>query len=272
MTVHSNDRKISGKTKLDRLGERAISHKETVFNNLGHIIEGELLEQIYHQLESRKAVGIDGVNKEAYGSCLEENIKSLLRRIRTGSYRPKPARVIEIPKEDGSKRPLVISCFEDKIVQHAVSMILTKIYEPLFLPSSFGFREGRSCHDALRALNKHAYPCWDGAVIEVDIRRYFNSIPHGELKKILKKKISDDRFLKLIEKLATAPVVSEGRITANELGCPQGSILSPILANIYLHEVIDQWFESIKQTHFKGKAEEVRYADDSAPRAQRRVI
>lgn len=262
MTVLSIDRKRSGKTKLDRLGERATTYKETMFNNLGHIIDSELLKQIYHQLESRKAVGIDGVNKEAYGNCLEENIKSLLRRIRTGSYRPKPARVTEIPKEDGSKRPLVISCFEDKIVQYAVSMILTKIYEPLFLPCSFGFREGHSCHDALRALNKHAYVCWDGGVAEIDIRRYFNSIPHEELKKILRKKISDDRFLNLIEKLARAPVVSEGKIAANTIGCPQGSILSPILANIYLHEVIDQWFETIRQTHFKGKAEEVRYADD----------
>lgn len=262
MTVHSTDRLKSETTKLDRLGERAALRKETVFNNLGHIIDEGLLKQVYLQLNSRKAVGIDGVNKEAYGKQLEENIKSLLERIRKGSYRPKPARVVEIPKEDGSKRPLVISCFEDKLVQYAVSMILTKIYEPLFLPCSYGFRAGRNCHDALRALHKHAYPCWEGAVIEIDIRKYFNTIPHPELKKMLQKKISDSRFLRLIDKLVTAPIKQEGHMTTTTIGCPQGSILSPILANIFLHEVIDEWFDTLKRKHFKGKAEEVRYADD----------
>ncbi len=262
MTVHSTDRTNSGLTKLDRLGKRAASCKETVFNNLGHIIDKELLEQAYHQLKRKRAVGIDGINKEVYGRQLEEKLNDLLSRIRKGSYRPKPARVIEIPKEDGSKRPLVISCFEDKLVQTVVSMILTSIYEPLFLECSYGFRIGRNCHDALRALNKQAYLCWDGAAVEIDISKYFNSIPHIELKKILKKKISDDRFLRLIDKLATAPVMYKEKTTINSIGCPQGSILSPILANIFLHEVIDVWFDTTKQNHFKGKAEEIRYADD----------
>lgn len=261
MTVH-RDRLKSGSTKLDRLSKRATTHKETVFNNLGHIIDRGLLKQAYRQLESKKAVGIDGVNKEAYGERLEGNITDLLRRIHGGSYRPKPARVTEIPKEDGSTRSLVVSCFEDKLVQSAVSMILTQIYEPVFLPCSYGFRLGRSCHDALRALYKHAYLCWEGAVVEIDIRKYFNTIPHGELKKILRKKISDDRLLRLIDKLATAPIVQKGKTTANTIGCPQGSILSPILANIYLHEVIDVWFDTLKQTYFKGKVEEIRYGDD----------
>jgi RNA-directed DNA polymerase len=261
MTGHS-DRPKSGQTKLDRLSKRATTHKESVFNNLVHIIDRELLNQAYLQLDRRKAVGIDGITKEAYGEHLEENLKDLLRRIHGGSYRPKPARVTEIPKEDGSTRPLVISCFEDKLIQSAVSMILTQIYEPLFLPCSYGFRPGQSCHDALRALYKHAYPCWEGAVVEIDIRKYFNTIPHEELEGMLRKKISDERFLRLIDKLATAPTVHKGKTTANTIGCPQGSILSPILANVYLHEVIDEWFETIKQTHFKGKAEEIRYADD----------
>jgi RNA-directed DNA polymerase len=261
MTVHS-DRPKSGQTKLDRLSKRAMTHKETVFNNIGHIIDRELLKQAYHQLESKKAVGIDRVNKEAYGERLEENLTELERRIHEGSYRPKPARITEIPKEDGSTRPLVVSCFEDKLVQYAVSMILTQIYEPLFLPCSYGFRPGQSCHDALRALYKHAYPCWEGAVVEIDIRKYFNTIPHEELKQILRKKISDKRFLRLIDKLTTAPIVQKEKTIANTIGCPQGSILSPILANVYLHEVIDEWFDTIKQSHFTGKAEEIRYADD----------
>jgi RNA-directed DNA polymerase len=146
--------------------------------------------------------------------------------------------VTEIPKEDGSKRPLVISCLEDKIVQSAVSEILTVIYEPLFLPCSYGYRAGKSCHDALRALSKATYRHPRGAVVEIDIRQYFNTIPHQELMRLLGKKISDKRFLRLIEVLITAPIGSE----SNTAGCPQGSIISPILSNIYLHYAIDEWF------------------------------
>lgn len=261
MTVHSIDR-ATGKTKLERLGELAVAQKETVFNNLGHIIDRELLKQLYQQIEGHKAIGIDGVTKEMYGIHLETNINDLIQRIRKGTYRPKPSRVIEIPKEDGSKRPLAISCFEDKLVQLAVSKILSEIYEPQFLSCSYGFRPGRNCHDALRALSEHTYPCWNGAVVEIDICKYFNSIPHKELREILQKKISDKRFLGLIDKLAMAPVMQNGGITINTLGCPQGSIISPILANIFLHEVIDDWFDKIKRNYFRGMAEEVRYADD----------
>jgi RNA-directed DNA polymerase len=262
LTVHSIDRSKPGKTKLDRLSKCANSYKDAVFNNLGHIIDEDLLKQVYQKLESKRAIGVDGVNKETYGERLEENIKDLLRRIRNGSYHPKPSKLVEIPKEDGGKRPLAISCFEDKLVQSAVNMILTNIFEPLFLPCSHGFRPGRSCHDALRALIKHIYPNWNGAVVEIDISKYFNSIPHSELRKMLQKKISDERFLRLIDKLVTAPVLHDKKVTTNTQGCPQGSILSPILANIFLHEVIDEWFNTLKQNYFKRNAEEVRYADD----------
>lgn len=262
MAVHSTDRLKPGKTKLERLSERATTQKETVFNNLGHIIDDKLLLQLYHQIKGKKAVGIDGINKEMYGKQLEDNINDLMKRLRKGTYHPKPARIVEIPKEDGSKRPLAISCFDDKLVQSAVSLILTKIYEPLFMPCSFGFRENLGCHDALRALLKLSYPCWNGAVVEIDICKYFNSIPHKELREILQRKIEDERFLRLIDKLATAPILYGDKIEANTRGCPAGSILSPILANIYLHEVIDVWFDTIKQSYFRGIAEEVRYADD----------
>lgn len=262
MTVPSIDRQISGETKFDRLNARAKTQPQDVFNNLGHILDAEFLEQTYHQLEDKKAVGQDRMTKQKYGEKLTENIQSLVRRIRQGCYRPQPARVIEIPKEDGSKRPLVISCFEDKLVQSAVSKVLTCLYEPMFLSCSYGFRVGQKSHDALKALNQHAYPCWDGAVVEIDLRQYFDTIPHEELHKMLKHKISDRRFLKLITTLVTAPVDCHQVIKVNSRGCPQGSILSPILANIFLHEVIDVWFEDLKQHHFKGRANEVRYADD----------
>ena len=202
------------------------------------------------------------MTKQTYGENLDENICNLIKKIRRGTYQPKPARITEIPKEDGSTRPLAISCFEDKLVQLAVSDILNNIYEPIFLPNSFGFRAGKSGHDALKALNQATFKNWNGAVVEIDIRKYFNTIPHQELMSMLSRKIADKRFMRLIDVLITAPVLEQGKITPNTRGCPQGSILSPVLSNIYLHYVIDEWFENIKQTHLRGRSELVRYADD----------
>lgn len=160
MSVHSTDRiENTGKTKLERLSERAENRKETVFNNLGHLIDRDLLKQMYSRIDGNKAIGMDGISKEIYGRQLDENINNLIKSIRRGTYRPKPARLVEIPKEDGSTRPLAISCFADKMVQMAVSEILTRIYEPLFLPCSYGYRPGRSCHDALCELMEQAYSC-----------------------------------------------------------------------------------------------------------------
>jgi RNA-directed DNA polymerase len=149
MTIHSKDG-ISGLTKLERISKRSAEETNLVFNNLGHLINMTLLKELYHQLDGSKAVGIDNVTKISYGENLEANLTSLLQRIRRGTYRPQPARLVEIPKDDGSRRPLAISCLEDKLAQSAVNIILSKIYEPLFLPCSFGFRPNKSCHDALR--------------------------------------------------------------------------------------------------------------------------
>lgn len=261
MTVHSNDGS-SWLTRLKRIGEKSADNKQQVFNNLGHLLNSDMLKGQFQRLDGSKAVGIDRMTKAAYGEHLDENIQYLMVRIRRGTYHPKAARLTEIPKEDGSKRPLAISCIEDKLVQLAVSDILSRIYEPLFLPCSYGFRPGLNCHAALRTLQQQTFRNWNGAVVEIDIRKYFNTIPHIEMMNLLRKKISDRRFLRLIEVLIMAPIMINKVISSNVSGCPQGSILSPVLANIYLHHVIDEWFDEISRSHIRGRAEMVRYADD----------
>jgi len=249
-------------TKLECIGKRAIHRKDTVFNNIGYVVDLDLLRECYHELDGKKAIGIDGVTKEAYGRGLEGNLQDLLERIRRHAYKPQASRLVEIPKEDGSTRPLAISCFEDKIVQLAVSKLLTAIFGPQFLPCSYGYREGTNGHEALRALMKHSNQFSQGATLEIDLRKYFNSIPHAKLQGILEERISDKRFLKLVEKLIRSPVIINGKTELNRLGCSQGSIISPILSNIYLHHVVDNWFSAISKSHLQGRAEMVRFADD----------
>lgn len=261
MSIHSKDG-TTGLTKLERIGVRAKRDIKNVFNNLGHVLDKTLLREQYEKLDGRKAIGIDGISKADYGNNLNANLENLIRKIRSGTYKPKPSRLVEIPKEDGSTRPLAISCTEDKLVQSAVHAILSEIYEPIFLPCSYGFRPNLNCHDALKAhmqqTNKNQY----GAIVEIDIRKYFNTIPHAALDEILKKKISDKRFLALLRALIKAPTMQANDVIANDLGCPQGSILSPVLANVYLHYVIDEWFAGTVQEYMQGRATMVRYADD----------
>jgi RNA-directed DNA polymerase len=251
-------------TKLDRIEQRSRRDRGAVFNNLGHQISLDLLEACFHSLDGSKAVGIDNVTKEQYEQNLEENLRKLLIKIRRGSYHPKASRIVEIPKSDGSRRPLAIACFEDKIVQEAVRRIVEAIYEPVFLECSHGFRPGRGCHTALIALDKRLWGQSCGAVLEIDLRKYFNTIPHEPLIEILKAKITDRRFLYLIIKLLKAPTLNEtGVAVRNEVGSPQGSILSPAIANIYLHHVLDTWFSWINESQLGGSAHMVRYADDA---------
>jgi len=261
MPVQTEDGKQQT-TKLERIGKCAKFRPDTVFNNIGHVIDLHLLHASYWQLEGKKAVGIDGETKETYGKKLESNLQDLLARLRRNAYKPQAARLVEIPKEDGSTRPLAISCFEDKIVQLAVTKILTAIFEPQFLPCSYGYREGVNGHEALRALMKYSNQNPNGMTLEIDLRKYFNTIPHDKLASILQTNISDKWFLKLVNKLIRTPVMVNGKAELNRIGCPQGSIISPVLSNIYLHHVIDNWFSGISRSHLKGRAEMVRFADD----------
>lgn len=261
MTVPSADGQQKT-TKLECIGKRARLQKDTIFNNIGHVLDIDQLRECYHELDGKKAIGIDGVTKEVYGQELEDNLQDLLARIRRQAYKPQASRLVEIPKEDGSTRPLAISCFEDKIVQLTASKLLTAVYEPLFLGCSYGYREGLNGHEALRALMKHSNQFPRGATLEIDLRKYFNSIPHDKLLEILRKKIADKRFLRLIGVLIRSPIMVNGKPELNLVGCPQGSIISPILSNIYLHHVIDSWFDEISKSHLRGRAEMVRFADD----------
>lgn len=250
-------------TKLRRINLRSAADRHMVFNNLGHVIDLKMLFDCYRELDGKKAVGIDGVTKLEYGQNLEENLKALLTSVRRGTYAPKPSRIVEIPKEDGSKRPLSIACLDDKIVQLAMAKILEAIYEPIFLPGSYGFRPGRGAHDALKDLMNQMFQNTRGAVIEIDLKQYFNKIPQPHLEDMLRVKITDSRFLGLIHKLLKAPTLTKDGIVPTTLGVPQGSICSPILANIYLHYVIDQWVEDTKTGgHIQGRFNVVRFADD----------
>lgn len=251
-------------TKLDRVAERSRRDTSTVFNNLGHVIDLDLLRLCFKSLDGKKATGIDRMTKEQYESDLENNLQALLLNIRRGSYHPKPSRICEIAKSDGGIRPLAIACIEDKIVQEVVRRIVENIYEPSFLDCSHGFRPKRGCDSALKALDRHFYSKKFGAVLEIDLKKYFNTIPHEPLIKMLRHRISDERFLHLIIKLLKAPTLDDqGIARRNDIGSPQGSILSPVLANIFLHYVLDLWFAQINRREFAGIGAMVRYADDA---------
>lgn len=264
MVATQHGDQINLQTKLERVERRSRQDRRAVFNNLGHIINAEMLRSCFHGLDGSKAIGIDKVTKESYGKDLDKNLDRLLMKIRRGSYHPKASRIIEIPKVDGSTRPLAISCFEDKIVQEAVKQIIERIYEPVFMDCSYGFRPERNCHQAVISVKRHMMS-WDArAILEIDLRKYFNSIPHEHLIRLLKIKIADERFLRLIIKLLKAPTLNpNGKPERNEIGSPQGSILSPVIANMYLHYVLDIWFSWLNSKKYEGKAQMVRYADDA---------
>ena len=210
-------------TKFTRISELSANNPEMVFNQLMHHFNKENLLDWYQLLNGNAAVGIDGVTKEQYGENLEENIDNLLRKLKSMSYVPGPARQTLIPKEGkaGKTRPLGIGNFEDKIVQKGVQKILESIYEPLFCDSSYGFRPGLSCHDALKALRKHLNSRHVRVVIDLDMSNYFGTIDHELLMELLFNKIQDKRLLRYIRRMLKAGILSEGELRVNDEGVPQ---------------------------------------------------
>ena len=220
------------------------------------------MREAYRLTRKSGAPGIDGVVAAEYESNLEVNLQSLLGRIRSGSYTAPPVRRAYIPKADGTQRPLGIPTFEDKVAQRAISMVLEAIYEQDFYPCSYGFRPGRSAHQALQALRTGFMTQGLRWVLDVDIRKYFDSIPHKQLREFLDGRVTDGVIRRMIDKWLKAGVMEEGQIRQSTEGSPQGGVISPLLSNIYLHHVLDGWFEVEVRPRLKGRCTLVRYADD----------
>jgi RNA-directed DNA polymerase len=250
-------------THLEWVGEKATRDKEEKFSNLLGHIKAPLLEEAYRRLRKDAAAGVDGETWSEYGVNLEERLRLLQDRVHRGSYHPRPVRRVYIPKADGRKRPLGIPALEDKVVQQAVRMLIEPIYENSeFLGFSYGCRPGRSQHQALDALDKVIGGRKVNFVLDADIRSFFDTIDHGWMQKFLEHRIADRRLVRLIMKWLRAGVMEEGRIHEAKEGTPQGGIVSPLLANIYLHYVLDLWVHQWRRRHARGEVYIVRYVDD----------
>ncbi len=235
--------------------------KNRVFANLLTHINVDSLEEAYKALDGTKALGVDSMSKSEYGRNLKESLKDLENRIHKGTYRPQPKREVLIPKANGKTRPIAIACFEDKLVDWVVGKVLTQVFEPLFKKSSFGYRPNKSADQAIEACYNSLCKNERKQVVEIDFSNFFNTIPHKKLMRIIGKRISDNRFKGLIGRFLKGDLInSEGEKLPSELGTPQGSTMSPVLANIYLNEVIDQWF---MQNYGSYSNIIVRYADDA---------
>jgi RNA-directed DNA polymerase len=250
-------------TKLERIAKLAKDAPGMAFQTLAHHIDIDWLHEAYRRTRKDGALGVDGQSAQEYAANLEENLRSLLDRAKSGTYRAPPVRRVHIPKGSGSEtRPLGIPTFEDKVLQRAVAMALEPVYEQDFLDCSYGFRPGRSAHQALNALYDQTTQMGGGWVLEIDIRKYFDALDHGHLREVLRRRVHDGVLLRLIGKWLNAGVLEDGGITHPSTGAPQGGVISPLLANIFLHEVLDVWFDREVKPRLSGRAHLFRYADD----------
>jgi len=250
-------------TRLERIATLARQLRDQPLTTLGHYIDLDWLREAHRRTRKDGATGVDGQTADEYATHLEDNLRSLLERAKSGTYRAPPVRRTYIPKDSGEMRPLGIPTFEDKVLQRAVAMLLEAVYEQEFLDCSYGFRSGRSANQALDVLHREASKMAGGWIIEIDIRKYFDSIDHERLREVLHSRIRDGVILRLLGKWLNAGVLEDGRVMHPESGSPQGGVVSPVLANIFLHEVFDRWFEREVRPRLHGQAHLVRYADDA---------
>jgi len=251
-------------TKLERIAQQAREAPEMAFQTLAHHIDIDWLREAYRRTRKSGATGVDGQTAAEYARELEGNLRSLLDRAKSGTYRAPPVRRVHIPKGSGSEtRPLGIPTFEDKVLQRAVAMVLGAIYEQDFLDCSYGFRPRRSAHQALDTLKERLIKSAGGWILEVDIRKFFDNVDHGHLMAFLRRRVQDGVLLRVIRKWLHAGVLEGGCIAYPDAGTPQGGVISPLLANIFLHEVLDLWFEHVVKPRLRDWAVLVRYADDA---------
>lgn len=250
-------------TKLRRIAELAKAAPEMAFTTLAHHIDYEWMLEAYRRTRKDGAKGVDGQSAEQFASNLEGNLRSLLERAKSGTYRAPPVRRVHIPKGDGKQtRPIGIPTFEDKVLQRAVAMLLEAVYEQDFYDFSYGFRPGRSAHQALERMQSGLVKMAGGWVLEVDIRKFFDTLGHERMMEMLRQRVRDGVLLRLIGKWLNAGVLEGLELSYPEAGTPQGGVISPLLANIYLHEVLDDWFVREVQPRLRGRAWLIRYADD----------
>ncbi|WIG95701.1 group II intron reverse transcriptase/maturase [Myxococcus sp. SDU36] len=249
-------------TRLQRIATLARQGPDMAFTTLAHHIDIDWLREAHRRVRKDGAVGVDGQTAQEYAARLEDHLHSLLGRMKSGTYRAPPVRRVHIPKGQGKTRPIGIPTFEDKLLQRAVAMVLEAVYEQDFLSCSYGFRPGRSAHLALEALWQQSMEMNGGWVLEVDIQSFFDTLDHGQLLAFLQRRVRDGVLLRLIGKWFNAGVLEDGAVVHPEEGTPQGGVISPLLANVYLHEVLDVWFERQVRPRLVGRAALVRYADD----------
>ena len=252
-------------TRQQRIAELAKQSPQMRFTSLNHHLDLRWLREAYRRTRKDGAVGVDGQTAADYEVNLEDNLQSLLERAKSGTYKAPPVRRVYIPKGGSTTetRPIGIPAFEDKVLQRAVVMVLEAIYEQDFYDCSYGFRPGRSAHDALNALWRQTMHSDGGWILELDIRKFFDELDHAHLREFLQRRVRDGVLLRLIGKWLNAGVLEDGTLSYPQTGSPQGGVVSPVLSNIFLHYVLDDWFAREVQPRLKGRAFLIRYADDA---------
>ena len=250
-------------TKLQRIADKARKDSGCVFTSLFHLMNIEMMRECFRRLKKDAAAGIDKVTKTEYEESLEENLAVLVDKLHRMAYIPQSVRRVYIPKPGSNKkRPLGIPAIEDKLVQAGLTRILTAIYEQDFIDDSYGFRPGRSCHDALRSLSKTVEGGQVHSIVDADIKGFFDNVDHKWMIKFLEHRIADKRVLRYVVRFLKAGIMEDGVVIASDKGTPQGGLISPMLANIYLHYSLDLWFVGVFQKSCYGKSRLIRYADD----------
>lgn len=249
-------------TKLERISQLSRENPDMVFTSVGHLINKEMLKGCHERMDGGKAVGIDGITKEDYGKNLEENLERLVEKLKKKSYKPQPARRVEIQKDNGKTRPLSIYCYEDKLVQEALKELLEAVFEPHFYEEMMGFRPNRGCHGAIRKLNGMIEKRYTNYVLDADISGFFNHLDHEWIIRFIESRIKDPNVTRLVRRMLKGGILKDYQYTEEEEGSGQGNVCSPIIANIYMHYVLVWWYNEKVKPLMRGYSGMVVYADD----------